>query len=561
MPGLSGEWMQRCFSKNSGFIWLLFIFNYFTLGWSLLAADDVWLFFAYAGALFLAILLLTVGLQFLLRSHPIAFRRIRLGLLFFSLPPFLVELFVMHSYGALIGAGIVNSILDTNLKEAGEFIEMYVSWREIVGLLSILLAAVAFWRLRLWQRFYIPERGQRVLLAAVILLSVILAGSAIPQYGEFMLYKMLPWQRAGAAAATAVENMVAYRRLSAQMNTDVHITENRSQIKNIVFILGEATNRNHMHLYGYYLPTTPHLDELAQKGEICVFRDVISPHSTTIAVLSKLFTFCDYESDQPWYEYHNLIDVMNAAGYKTFWLSNQESSGIWGNVAQIYANHSSWHKFTRIRDSYEDTGVLDECLFPLLDEARMRSGERNFYVLHLMGGHGLYYNRYPYAYHKFTGADIRLNVSEHFREVVAQYDNAIYYNDYIVDHIINTFRNEEAIVIYVPDHSEAVYDEGSVVGHIEENPNRHMIEIPVIVWGSEKFKEKYPEKWAALQRAVDRPYMTDDMIHTILDIADIYTDDYRPEKSLINPEFDASRRRIFSGLDYDTEIRDDRREE
>ena len=345
------------------------------------------------------------------------------------------------------------------------------------------------------------------------------------------------------------------------MNTDVHITENRSQIKNIVFILGEATNRNHMHLYGYYLPTTPHLDELAQKGEICVFRDVISPHSTTIAVLSKLFTFCDYESDQPWYEYHNLIDVMNAAGYKTFWLSNQESSGIWGNVAQIYANHSSWHKFTRIRDSYEDTGVLDECLFPLLDEARMRSGERNFYVLHLMGGHGLYYNRYPYAYHKFTGADIRLNVSEHFREVVAQYDNAIYYNDYIVDHIINTFRNEEAIVIYVPDHSEAVYDEGSVVGHIEENPNRHMIEIPVIVWGSEKFKEKYPEKWAALQRAVDRPYMTDDMIHTILDIADIYTDDYRPEKSLINPEFDASRRRIFSGLDYDTEIRDDRREE
>ena len=61
MPGLSGEWMQRCFSKNSGFIWLLFIFNYFTLGWSLLAADDVWLFFAYAGALFLAILLLTVG--------------------------------------------------------------------------------------------------------------------------------------------------------------------------------------------------------------------------------------------------------------------------------------------------------------------------------------------------------------------------------------------------------------------------------------------------------------------------------------------------------------------
>lgn len=57
----------------------------------------------------------------------------------------------------------------------------------------------------------------------------------------------------------------------------------------------------------------------------------------------------------------------------------------------------------------------------------------------------------------------------------------MYYNDFIVTEIINKFRDREALVIYLPDHAEAVYDEGTgFAGHIEENANRHMIEIPLI---------------------------------------------------------------------------------
>jgi heptose-I-phosphate ethanolaminephosphotransferase len=310
-----------------------------------------------------------------------------------------------------------------------------------------------------------------------------------------------------------------------------------------------------MHLYGYPIPNTPNFDAMQQKGEISVFRDCISPHSTTIAVLSKLFTFCDHESDKDWYEYNNLIDVMNTAGYKTHWLSNQESSGIWGNVAQIYAEHSTQHAFTRIRDSREDYGILDEELFPLVDKAIAERSEKNFYVVHLMGGHGLYYNRFPYIFSKFNKDDVKLPIADEKREVIAQYDNALYYNDYIVSGIIDKFRDEETLVIYVPDHGEAVYDEGGFAGHIEENPSRHMIEVPVIMWASDKFKAKYPEKWAAVQASVNRPYMTDDMIHTVLDLSDIHTAEFDPAKSIVNDKFDASRKRIFNDLDYDTQIR------
>ena len=403
----------------------------------------------------------------------------------------------------------------------------------------------------------LPDGAKRLLFRGLAVSGAVSLVLTLSTDGWFFVAEMMPAARLAGAVSVAAENAVAYRRLAEAVDVNIKLTRNDSAVKNIVFILGESTNRNHMHLYGYYLPNTPHLDEMTAKGEIVAMSDAVSPHSTTVEVLSELFTFCDYESEKPWYEYHNLIDVMNAAGYRTHWISNQESSGVWGNVAQLYANHSAMHRFTRLRDSTEDTGILDETVLPLLDEALAEDPPgRNFYVIHLMGGHGLYYNRYPYSFHKFTGDDIRLSIGPRFREIVAQYDNAIYYNDYIVSSVINRFRDKEALVIYAPDHGEAVYDEGgSVAGHLEENPDRHMIEIPVIFWASKKFREKYPEKWEAIEEAEDRPYRTDDMIHTILDLSDIETEEWRPEKSVVNEEFDAKRPRFFGEENYDTQIK------
>ena len=48
--------------------------------------------------------------------------------------------------------------------------------------------------------------------------------------------------------------------------------------------------------------------------------------------------------------------------------------------------------------------------------------------------------------------------------------------------------------------------------------------------------------------------MTDDMIHTVLDIADIHTADFDPTKSIISRSFNKLRPRIFDDKDYDREI-------
>ena len=545
----------RLLERQGGFYLAFFVFNCLPMCCYMVMKKNGEAMFSFACFM----LLINLVICFLIDKLPLLARRIlKILLLAVFFVPFVIEGVVVYNYTALIGVGVVASLLETNMKEAGEFVTMYMGAQEWI--LVALLASGGAWLFlnKPWRKLHFDQTGKRVLTSCLLVVTITYTVILFSLHIEVLWDTMFPMQRLVLSSSTAIDNIRAYRELSSHLDADVELTRNDSKIKNVVFILGESTNRNHMHLYGYYLPNTPNLDDMAARGEISVFRDVVSPHSTTIAVLSKLFTFCNHESDKPWYEYSNLIDIMNSAGYKTYWLSNQESSGIWGNVAQIYAAHSNVSHFTRIRDSREDDGLEDGALFPLVDEAiAQRAEDKNFYVVHLMGGHGLYYNRFPYIFTKFTKDDIQLEVNEAQKTVIAQYDDALYYNDYIVSGIIDKFRctGEDSIVVYVPDHGEAVYDEGGFTGHIEENPSRHMIEIPVIIWASDRFKELHPEKWAAIQAAVDNPYMTDDMIHTMLDIVDVQTADYDPARSIINRRFDASRPRIFDDKNYDTEIR------
>ena len=551
-------YLQRIFDEHFMFIMILFIINSLTTAWSLFDEDKIDVAIGYIFSVWLGSLIITCLIDLLpkrfLQKIVKTVLVIPIGLIFIG------EFFTMYCYKALIGTGIINSALETNMREATEFFSMYIGFSGVASVIVLIALIVGLYKYNPLKKITLKQKTKSGIVCTLMVLSVFYTIRMFTVYTDFIWDdEVLPVQRVYASTSVAVRNM-AYRELSSQVNSKVELTENKSEIKNIVFILGESTNRNHMHLYGYYLPNTPNLDALNEKGEISVFRDVVSPHSTTIAVLSKLFTFCNRESDQEWYHYNNLIDVMNAAGYKTYWLSNQETSGVWGNVAQIYAAHSDVSAFTRIRDSREDYGIVDGELFPLIDDAiANRSEDKNFYVVHLMGGHGLYYNRFPYSFSKFSKDDINLPITDGKKEIVAQYDNALYYNDYIVSSIIDKFRDSETLVIYVPDHGEAVYDEGEdMSGHIEENPTHHMIEIPVIMWASEKFRAKYPEKWEQIKKAADRPYMTDDMIHTVMDLADIKTAEFDPTRSIVNDKFNAQRPRIFDGMDYDTEIKNKR---
>lgn len=547
---------------EAGLLIVLYILNFAPIVWNnihMYKAQQLGVLFTDAIFLFGGIELYVLLLGFI----PIRkLRRFLFALSFFiSLLLGGVESFSIIQYSSLIGAGIVTAVLQTNPREAGEFIRMYVGWKGILAV--VLLTAAGILAYRYLDRVKIPFLSRHRLSRAVpvvILFSLLAGGVLLHSYFSFIVNDSLdvPVVRVGRATTTSVDNIQAFEKLKDEAASDVEITENESDTPYVVFILGESTNRSRMHLYGYPLENTPNLDELNAKGDLAVYKDTISSEAATVAVLRKLLTFSDMDASKPWYEYNNMIDVMKAAGYKTYWLSNQESSGIWGNVAQLFAGRSDYRRFTRLRESHEDNGIYDEALFPLVDEALQQPAAKNFYVIHLMGGHGLYYMRFPYIFSKFTADDIPApqdTLSEEKRTEIAQYENALYYNDFVVTSLMGKFADKDALVIYIPDHGEAVYDNGIFSGHVEENPTKETVEIPMIFWASDAYKAHHPEKWQAIKAAVNRPYMTDDFIDTLLDILDIHTAEYDPKKSVINPAFRHRPHRMIQGKDYDTELK------
>lgn len=483
----------------------------------------------------------------LIHLFPVRLQKyVKLTLLVLSIIAALVEIFVISKYNTFITAGIVSVIIGTNPREAAEFVLMYFSWQYI---LFLIIAGVVIYLIKRWSRSFKLNKFAALLLPFFFLYSF--AYTVMPGKN---IVECMSFTRLALPVGQAVEDMIAFRNIYDNMHNTAVITENKSDIPDVVFILGESTTRNHMSLYGYRLPTTPKLDAMAAAGEIYVFRDVISPHTYTIGSLEEVFNFHNYEADNKWYENSNLFDIVKKAGYTTYWLSNQETSGKWANVALAYADRCDYKEFTGVRQSFEQSYRADGELLPLLYKYMNNDNPKNFYLLHLMGGHGDYKNRYTPDFAKFTAADENKGSASQ-RELKAEYDNAILYNDEIVTQIMAAFKNKNAIVIYMPDHGEEVYETKNIKGHSDDNPTRSMLEIPFIIYTTPSFRAAHPELNERIAGAVNRPYMTDDLIHTMLDIMSIKTPEYQPERSVINPAFNAQRKRMFLQRDYDLDMK------
>lgn len=91
----------------------------------------------------------------------------------------------------------------------------------------------------------------------------------------------------------------------------------------IVIIIGESFSKHHSSLYGYPLPTNPRLEERLRRGELFVFRDVVSPANLTTSVLSNLFSPASLGSGQSWKDSPLFPALFKKAGYTTCHLDNQ----------------------------------------------------------------------------------------------------------------------------------------------------------------------------------------------------------------------------------------------
>lgn len=332
----------------------------------------------------------------------------------------------------------------------------------------------------------------------------------------------------------------------------------------IVLIIGESYNRHHSQQYGYTMPTTPRQIERERSGLLVKFTDVVSPWNLTSFVFKNLFSMHVVGQEGEWCDYPLFPELFRAAGYHVTFLTNQflpkAKEAVYDFSGGFFLNNPklSAAQFDTRNDKLH---IYDEDLIKDYETLRSQDGDNNLTIFHLIGQHVNYRQRSPKDRKHFRGDDYKemkphLNPRE--RTTLADYDNAILYNDSVVDQIIRRFENREAIVLYVPDHGEECY-EGDLhffcrmhSAEIDSRLAHAEFDIPFWIWCSHKYAVRHPEIFHQIVEARDRRFMTDALPHLLLYLAGIHTKDYHAEYNLISPEYNENRPRILKGTtDYD----------
>ncbi|BDR28797.1 sulfatase-like hydrolase/transferase [Helicobacter suis] len=275
---------------------------------------------------------------------------------------------------------------------------------------------------------------------------------------------------------------------------------------------------------------------------------MISAFAHTYAVFKTLLNYADVENRSiAWYEQKSLGDIFNAAGYKTFWIDNQGlhtwlTSGKRFVIGDIYDVLS--HRFTK---RYYALAPTDQWVVDtFIEKVQPDLSTKNFVLFHLIGNHGDYNTRFPKNFTKFTPAQIpyaNLHTnSDHDRQIVADYANSLYYTDYILSEIFKLFKGKDALIVYLSDHAQDIFESGSTYGH---KCSTYGVEIPFIIYVTDVFRQKHPEKLKLIAQAINKPFMSDDLIHSLLPLVGIHTKDNLESKNLFSPAFDTNRKRVY----------------
>lgn len=167
-----------------------------------------------------------------------------------------------------------------------------------------------------------------------------------------------------------------------------------------------------------------------------------------------------------------------------------------------------------------------------------------------MGQHSDAANRFPETddLKVFKASDIRrADLSDSQKQIVADYDNATRYNDYVVGRIINMFKHSPSVIVYLSDHGEEVYDYRNFVGRTHErNKKREAIkyqyDIPMMIWCSGKYIQNHPQLTERIREALGKPMSSDLLPHLLFRLASIKTPFYKPENDVLDKEYVVGKR-------------------
>lgn len=477
----------------------------------------------------------------------------------------LVHLFLIYHFDTTLNDYILSVALQSDPRESKEF---FISYFDLKFCVLSLLFLLAFYLIYTFTK-PLSARGGGLILIIFALLFVFVTSAHIFKFRPYyerssdVIYNGIA--SFNSALNTILKSKKEYEKISLHYddfikNINIKKASEEDMIENIVLIIGESAQRNLMQIYGYRLENTPYLNEIKAQNpqNLIVFKDVISSRATTYESLSQVLSFANQDNiNKDWFECLNLVDAMKLGGYTSINISNQEKFSLFDKASTTIFGRSDKVYWAGLNSSFEYSKP-DEKVLPFVDKVVDEKHKALFLSIHLMGNHTVYYNRYPKSFNHFTPQDIH---SKYHKKEKAEYANAILYTDFVLNEIIKKFKDQDSLIIYISDHGEDVYDSSNTfAGHVDSKINRFMVEVPFIIYASDIFINKHPNHYKKIQQAQDRPFMLDDLMHAIIDIAGFEIDGFEANRSLFakDPYFLYDRiRKVGKNAqkDYDKELK------
>ncbi|WP_298237233.1 phosphoethanolamine transferase [uncultured Algibacter sp.] len=293
----------------------------------------------------------------------------------------------------------------------------------------------------------------------------------------------------------------------------------------IVFVLGETVRADHLQINGYSRETTP---LLSKRNKIVSFPNVFTPYTYTGASLPRIMTNASVE-DENLKEITSVFDVFNACKYETIWFGNQELEISFESITRT---NKQIVLIDSLRSYMSFKKVLDEELLVPFKNSFLENEANALYSLHMLGSHWWYENRYSPSHRKFKPViDSKYIPSLSKEEIINSYDNTIYYLDNFLNQVIEIQdrKNYPSILIYLSDHGEVLGEEGKWLHAQESEFSKNPA---AIVWYSDEFQKRFPNKIKALKNNKNKRFTTDLLYHSLLDLLEVKNIYYNKSKSV-----------------------------
>lgn len=349
---------------------------------------------------------------------------------------------------------------------------------------------------------------------------------------------------------------------------NIKIDSCKHTVKNIILYIGESYNKHHSQVYGYELETTPNQKAMADEGNLIVFKDAVTPWNVTSNVFKDVLSTHSTDQKGSWIDGVLIPGVLKKAGYKVAFITSQfyksPNLGVVDFNGSFFLNDKEIErKCFDYRNKYRKAYDLQ-----LIKEInKFHCCDYNFIIFHGMGQHQEYNKRFGKSDVRFTAGNYpsRHDLTVYEKQIIADYDNATLYNDRVVKQLCERFKNDDAVVVYLPDHGEEVFDRIHSYGRdhnadVSADIAFSEFEVPFEIWFSPRAKKEHSDIYNAARKAADKAFSTDDLPHLLMGIAGISSPLYDARRDLLNPTFNDSRKRILKrSVDYDSLMTVDRK--